>query len=195
MQLDAEDRGFSFLREGPLDMRMDQSQTLTAEEIVNKWSEKELAMIFREYGEEPRWKKAANAITIARKKERIRTTTQLANILSYNLKTKLRNKLHPATLVFQGLRIAVNKELLSVEEGIKKAIDWLAPNGKIAVISFHRLEDRIVKNMFRSFSHPVGTKEFFLKLLTKKPICPSPKEVQKNRRARSGKLRVAQKIS
>lgn len=195
MQLDDGERGFSFLRDGPLDMRMDSRQKLTAEKIVNEWSEEELAMIIREYGEEPRWKKAGKAIVMARRKDKIRSTTQLANILSQALKTRVRGKLHPATLVFQALRMAVNHELSSIDEGIRKAIQWLSPNGKIAVMSFHRLENRIVKHIFRSYSNPKEMKEFFLKVLTKKPIAPSLSEKRSNRRARSAKLRVAQKIS
>lgn len=195
MQLDNAERGFSFMRDGPLDMRMDSRQKLTAEKIVNEWSEEELAMIIREYGEEPRWKKAGRAIVIARRKDRIRSTTQLATILSQTLKTKMRGRLHPATLVFQALRIAVNHELSSIDDGIRKAIQWLSPNGKIAVMSFHRLEDRIVKNIFRSYSQPKEMKEFFLKVFTKKPIVPSFSEKRNNRRVRSAKLRVAQKIS
>lgn len=195
MQLDEAARGFSFLREGPLDMRMDSRQKLTAEKIVNEWPEEELAMIIREYGEEPRWKKAGKAIVMARRKEKIRSTTQLANILSQALRTRVRGKLHPATLVFQALRMAVNHELSSIDYGIRKAIQWLSPNGKIAVMSFHRLEDRIVKHIFRSYSNPKDMKEFFLKVLTKKPIAPSLSEKRNNRRARSAKLRVAQKIS
>lgn len=195
MQLDNAERGFSFMRDGPLDMRMDSRQKLTAEMIVNEWPEEELAMIIREYGEEPRWKKAGRAIVMARRKDKIRSTTQLANLLSQALRTRVRGKLHPATLVFQALRMAVNHELSSIDDGIKKAIQWLSPNGRIAVMSFHRLEDRIVKNIFRSYSSPKEMKEFFLKVLTKKPIAPSLSEKRNNRRARSAKLRVAEKIS
>lgn len=195
MQLDNPERGFSFMREGPLDMRMDPKQKLTAEKIVNEWPEEELAMIIREYGEEPRWKKAGKAIVIARRKERIRSTTQLATILSQALKTRVRGRLHPATLVFQALRMAVNHELSSIDDGIRKAIQWLSPNGRIAVMSFHRLEDRIVKHIFKSYSQPKEVKDFFLKVLTKKPIAPPFLEKRSNRRARSAKLRIAQKIS
>ena len=132
---------------------------------------------------------------MARRKDKIRSTTQLANILSQALRTRVRGKLHPATLVFQALRMAVNHELSSIDDGIRKAIQWLSPNGKIVVMSFHRLEDRIVKHIFRSYSNPKEMKEFFLKVLTKKPIAPSLSEKRNNRRARSAKLRVAQKIS
>ena len=154
MQLDEEKRGFSFLREGPLDMRMDPSTGITAKEIVNKWSEKDLANLFREYGEERRWRQAARAIVEARRKKPIETTTELAEILSQSI-GRSKKKLPPATLVFQALRICVNRELDSIEEGVKSAIQILAPGGRIGVLAFHRLEDRIVKNLFRTASKPI----------------------------------------
>jgi len=201
MQLDEEDRGFSFLREGPLDMRMDPSTGVTAKEIVNKWSEKDLGNLFREYGEEKRWRQAAKAIVEARRKKTIETTLELAEILSEAI-GRSKKKLHPATLVFQALRISVNKELESVEKGVKEAINILAPGGRIGVLSFHRLEDRIVKNLLRAASRPfkqiVGMKEThilpMLKLLTKKPLIPTFQESRANRRSRSAKLRVAERI-
>ncbi len=201
MQLDEEKRGFSFLREGPLDMRMDPSTGVTAREIVNKWSEKDLANLFREYGEERRWRQAARAIVEARRKKPIETTTELAEILSESI-GRSKKKLHPATLVFQALRICVNRELDSIEEGVKSAIQILAPGGRIGVLAFHRLEDRIVKNLFRTASKPIKKmiemKEThiypMLKLLTKKPLIPTFQESRTNRRARSAKLRVAERI-
>lgn len=201
MQLDEEKRGFSFLREGPLDMRMDPSTGITAKEIVNKWSEKDLANLFREYGEERRWRQAARAIVEARRKKPIETTIELAEILSQSI-GRSKKKLHPATLVFQALRICVNRELDSVEEGVKSAIQILAPGGRIGVLAFHRLEDRIVKNLFRTASKPIKKmiemKEThiypMLKLLTKKPLIPTFQESRTNRRARSAKLRVAERI-
>ena len=201
MQLDEEKRGFSFLREGPLDMRMDPSTGITAKEIVNKWSEKDLGNLFREYGEERRWRQAARAIVEARRKKTIETTTELAEILSQSI-GRSKKKLHPATLVFQALRICVNRELDAIEEGVKSAIQILAPGGRIGVLSFHRLEDRIVKNLFRSASKPIKKmiemKEThiypILKLLTKKPLIPTFQESRMNRRARSAKLRVAERI-
>ena len=201
MQLDEEKRGFSFLREGPLDMRMDPSTGITAKEIVNKWSEKDLANLFREYGEERRWRQAARAIVEARRKKPIETTTELAEILSQSI-GRSKKKLHPATLVFQALRICVNRELDSIEEGVKSAIQILAPGGRIGVLAFHRLEDRIVKNLFRTASKPIRKmiemKEThiypMLKLLTKKPLIPTFQESRTNRRARSAKLRVAERI-
>lgn len=201
MQLDEEKRGFSFLREGPLDMRMDPSTGITAKEIVNKWSEKDLAHLFREYGEERRWRQAARAIVEARSKKPIETTTELAEILSQSI-GRSKKKLHPSTLVFQALRICVNQELDSIEEGVKSAIQILAPGGRIGVLAFHRLEDRIVKNLFRTASKPIKKmiemKEThiypMLKLLTKKPLIPTFQESRTNRRARSAKLRVAERI-
>jgi len=201
MQLDEEKRGFSFLREGPLDMRMDPSTGITAKEIVNKWSERDLANLFREYGEERRWRQAARAIVEARRKKTIETTTELAEILSQSI-GRSKKKLHPATLVFQALRICVNRELDSIEEGVKSAIQMLAPGGRIGVLAFHRLEDRIVKNLFRTASKPlkkmIEMKEThiypMLKLLAKKPLIPTFQESRTNRRARSAKLRVAERI-
>lgn len=201
MQLDERERGFSFMKEGPLDMRMDPSSDLTAKEIVNTWSEKDLGTLFREQGEERRWKQAAKAIVQARRKKQIETTTELADILAKAI-GRSRKKLHPATLIFQALRITVNRELSSVEEGVKEAINLLAPGGRIGVIAFHRLEDRIVKNLFRAASKPikkmVEMKEThlfpMLKLLSKKPLIPSLHECRENRRARSAKLRVAERM-
>lgn len=201
MQLDEKERGFSFLREGPLDMRMDPTTGLTAKEIVNKWSEKDLGKLFLEYGEERQWRKAARAIVEARRKKAIETTTELAEILSDAI-GRSKKKLHPATLVFQALRISVNRELESVEKGVKEAIHILAPGGRIGVLSFHRLEDRIVKNLFRAASKPIkkmmDMKEShlypMLKLLSKKPLIPSLHEARSNRRARSAKLRACEKM-
>lgn len=201
MQLDEKERGFSFLREGPLDMRMDPTTGLTAKEIVNKWSEKDLGKLFLEYGEERQWRRAARAIVEARRKKAIETTTELAEILSDAI-GRSKKKLHPATLVFQALRISVNRELESVEKGVKEAIHILAPGGRIGVLSFHRLEDRIVKNLFRAASKPIkkmmDMKEShlypMLKLLSKKPLIPSLHEARSNRRARSAKLRACEKM-
>jgi 16S rRNA (cytosine1402-N4)-methyltransferase len=201
MQLDEKKRGFSFMKEGPLDMRMDPSSPMTAKEIVNTWSEADLGKLFREYGEERYWKQAARGIVLARKKKQIETTTELAEVIEKSIRHS-RKKLHPATLVFQALRISVNQELSSIEQGVKEAISLLAPGGRMGVLSFHRLEDRIVKNLFRSASKPikkmVEMKEShlfpLLKLLSKKPLIPTLQESRENRRARSAKLRVAERI-
>lgn len=196
MQFDKEYKGFSFSKDGPLDMRMNPSDPLTAKEIINKWSEDLLGKIFREFGEEPRWRQAAKAIVAARRKQPIETTIQLSNVICGM--SQGRGKLHPATLIFQALRIAVNRELDVLSEGLTKAMDWLSPEGRIGVISFHSLEDRIVKNIFRTASTPVrqGKEKLdpMMKLLTKKPLIPSLKEIRLNPRARSAKLRFAQRM-
>src|SRR3990167_270638 len=193
MQLDNDYKGFSFLKEGPLDMRMNPLNELSAKEIVNEWSEQELGQIFRDYGEDPRWKAAARIVVEERRKGPIRTTTQLADLLSNALKSKIRGKLHPATLVFQGLRVFVNKELDVLEKVLGKVIQFLAPKGIVGVMSFQSLEDRIVKNIFRDAARSVkeGQKKLIpvMELLTKKPIIPSLQEIRRNSRARSAKLR------
>ena len=203
MQLDQEDRGFSFTKEGPLDMRMDPTSDLTAKEIVNTWSEESLGQLFREYGEESKWRIAAKAIVTARRKKKIETTTELSQIITASLGKSSRKKLHPATLIFQGLRIAVNKELDSIQDGITKAIHFLTSGQRMAVLSFHSLEDRIVKNIFRSAAakpikrlQEVRDSHYFptLTLLTKKPIVPTPEECRRNPRARSAKLRLVEKL-
>lgn len=199
MQFDQSHRGFSFQKEGPLDMRMDSSAAISAKEVVNKLSENELGTILRDFGEEPRWRSYAKAICEARRKKPITTTKELADVILTAFKGS-RKKIHPATLVFQALRIFVNKELASVEEGMKKAIDFLGPKGRMGVISFHSLEDRIVKNIFKMAASPLRNlqgmkiREPMLKLLNKKPDIPSPQEVKHNPRARSAKLRFAEKI-
>lgn len=189
MQLDEKDRGFSFRFEGPLDMRMDPDSNLTAEQIVNEYNEKELEKIFRDYGEERQARRAAEAIVLARKKRRIETTAELIDIVKPVLKW---GKNHPATLIFQALRIVVNDELGELERGLDGAINRVSPGGRLAVISFHSLEDRIVKHRFKD---DVGTKRDLgiLEILTKRPIVPTEEECKKNPRSRSAKLRVAEK--
>src|SRR5579862_1119530 len=152
MQLDQSQKGFSFLKEGPLDMRMDPTSDITAQDIVNSWSEKDLGELFQKYGEEPRWRRAAQAIVEARRKKPIRTTKELAQVIVDALKSPLKGKWHPATLIFQALRICVNRELDAIAEGIAKAVQMLSKGGRIGVMSFHSLEDRIVKNIFKEGS-------------------------------------------
>lgn len=199
MQLDRDYRGFSFSKEGPLDMRMDLTSELTAKEIVNRWPEQELANLFRDLGEDPRHKRAAKAIVEARRKTPIITTTQLAEVIVTALKTPLRGKWHPATLIFQALRMCVNRELDAIAEGVSKAVHLLSQGGRIGVMSFHSLEDRIVKNIFKECSaepkkaNP-GAPLPILRLLTKKPFAPIFTEVKKNPRCRSAKLRFAEKL-
>ncbi len=196
MQLDKGYKGFSFSKEGPLDMRMDPGSAVTAKEIVNNYSEQQLGQIFREYGEDRLWRRAAKAIVQEREKNQIKTTTQLAKLLEQALGFNGRGRLHPATLVFQALRIAVNKELESIESALSKAIFFLAKGGRIGSIAFHSLEDRIVKNVFRTASHaPKRDKKIsLLKLLTKKPLVPTQMEIKKNARARSAKMRFAERV-
>ena len=183
MQFDEGERGFSFRVDAPLDMRMDVNSETTAAMLVNELPEVELARIFHEYGEEHRSRPAAKAIVSARKRRRIETTHELVSVLEPVLR---KGKIHPATKVFQALRIAVNDELGQLKKGLDAAIDRLSVGGILAVISFHSLEDRIVKWRFRE--------EDRLKIITKKPLEASREEIRKNSRARSAKLRVAEKV-
>jgi 16S rRNA (cytosine1402-N4)-methyltransferase len=181
--VDDPERGFSFRHDGPLDMRYDQQQAVSAETIINGWSKDELAKLFRQLGEEPFAAKITNAIFHARRKMRITTTRQLADIVAT---AKPGNpKRHPATQVFQALRIAVNNEFEEIEKGLTSAVHLLQPGGRIAVLSFHSIEDRMIKNFFK------GAPD--LEVLTKKPVQPHYLEVKSNKRARSAKLRVVQK--
>ncbi|MBI3508818.1 MAG: 16S rRNA (cytosine(1402)-N(4))-methyltransferase RsmH [Chlamydiia bacterium] len=184
MQIDSKERGFSFQGDAPLDMRMNPIGETTAEMLLNRLSEKELARIFFEYGEERRSRQAAKAIVEARKKKKIRTTAELVRILQPVIRSG--GKIHPATRIFQALRIAVNDELGQLQLGVEGAIQRLQMGGRMAVISFHSLEDRIVKHAFR------GEKQ--LKILTKKPVGPTAEECKANPRSRSAKLRAAEKF-
>jgi 16S rRNA (cytosine1402-N4)-methyltransferase len=181
VQLDQADRGFSFRQEAPLDMRMDQTQPTTAADLLNTAAEKELADIFYYYGEERFSRRIARYVVGHRP---FSTTTQLAQAIAHLLPGS-RQRIHPATRVFQALRIAVNQELTSLETFLDKAPLWLQPQGKLGIISFHSLEDRIVKHRFRDTES--------LKVLTKKPICPQDEELKQNPRARSAKLRIAER--
>jgi 16S rRNA (cytosine1402-N4)-methyltransferase len=201
-QVDQAGRGFSFSKEGDLDMRFDQRQKLTAAEVVNKYSLDQLTRIFREYGEERSARKAALAIVEHRIKTPFTTTKQLADFIQTIIKQK-NSRIHPATRIFQALRIEVNRELESLQKVLTDSVDLLAREGRIAVVSYHSLEDRIVKNFFRD-----NAREFInlpdelttrylqpkLKIITKKPIVPGSEERAANPRSRSAKLRVAEKI-
>ncbi|HEY9679611.1 MAG TPA: 16S rRNA (cytosine(1402)-N(4))-methyltransferase RsmH [Drouetiella sp.] len=206
MQLDDPDRGFSFLRNGPLDMRMDASQITTAAEIINNLSEFDLAEIIFRYGEERHSRLIARNIVKARP---LRTTLELAEIVSRSIprnkkKGTARDTSHPATRTFQALRIAVNSELTSLEKFVDEAIDLLEPGAKIVVITFHSLEDRLVKQIFKRASidcvcpprQPVCTCDHKSKLLiiTRKPVVAAEKEILANIRSRSAKLRAGQKL-
>ncbi|MEA5596142.1 16S rRNA (cytosine(1402)-N(4))-methyltransferase RsmH [Rivularia sp. UHCC 0363] len=183
--LDNPERGFSFRHEAELDMRMDRSQLLTAAEAINHWDEEELANIFFKYGEERLSRRIARRIV---EKRPFHTTTELAETISYCVPRKYRyGRIHPATRVFQGLRIAINDELKSLETLLEKAPDALVEGGKIAIISFHSLEDRIVKHAFKDSPS--------LKVLTKKPIIAQEEEISTNPRSRSAKLRIAELVS
>lgn len=186
--LDDKRRGFSIRAEGPLDMRMDERQSLTAEEIVNNYDEAELRRIIRTYGEEPRATKIARLIVDRRP---IRTTTELAEIVARAWPGH--SKVHPATRTFQALRIAVNDELEQIRLALPLWIDLLAPGGRIAVISFHSLEDRLVK---QGLMEVAGDRyDAVLRVLTKQPVTAGEEELVFNPRARSAKLRAAVKIN
>lgn len=201
MQLDKKEKGFSFNKEGPLDMRMDPHSPLTAKEIVNQWSEEKLGEIFREFGEEPKWRKAARIIAEARREKVIETTKELADLLARAIGRGFKKSLHPATLVFQALRICVNGELEAIKQALSKAISLLNIGGRIGVLSFHSLEDGIVKSIFGQAAFVPARNKYreevknpILKLVTKKPELPTYEEVKKNRRSRSAKLRFAEKV-
>lgn len=204
MQFDIPEKGFSFMREGPLDMRMDPTNDLTAAVIINTWSEAELGRIFRDYGEEKHWRGASRAIVHTRKNKHITTTFELGEALSHVLRPHpFKKGIHPFTLVFQALRIAVNGELEALEAVVPKAIERLSKGGRLGIISFHSLEDRIVKNAFRfAASDKMNTsgiggmfldKEPQVDILTKKPVIPTTEEIELNPRSRSAKLRVVEK--
>ncbi len=183
-QLDRPERGFSFRHQGALDMRMNPTQSLTAADLVNYRSERELADIFYHYGEERFSRRIARRIVDRRP---FQTTTALADAIAASVPGKYRHgRIHPATRVFQALRIAVNRELDVLDHLIEVAPGWLAPAGRLAIISFHSLEDRRVKHGLRNHEQ--------LKVLTKKPITAGPEELRRNPRARSAKLRLAERI-
>ena len=191
-QLDDPERGFSFLHDGPLDMRMDQTEGMTAAELVNGSREDRLADIIFQYGEERYARRIARAIAIERAFRPIKTTGSLASVVSKAVPSAYRHgRIHCATRTFQALRIAVNQELESLEPSLRDAVDVLAPGGRICAISFHSLEDRIVKHTFRALAAGPGAA---LSLRTKKPVLPSEEEFRVNPRARSAKLRVIERL-
>jgi 16S rRNA (cytosine1402-N4)-methyltransferase len=183
-------RGFSFLRDESLIMRYDRREKLTAERIVNEWPEKEIERILREFGKERFAKRIAREIAKVRKTKPIKTTFQLVEVIKKAVPSFYQHKrIHFATKTFQALRIAVNNELENLKAALPQAIDVLEKEGRLVVISFHSLEDRIVKNFLKE-----KEREGKIKILTKKPIRPSKEEIIKNPRSRSAKLRVALKI-
>ena len=187
-QLNNPSRGFSFEKDGPLDMRMDfNNNKLTAKEIINNYSERDLANIFYYYGEEKNSRKIAKQIINSREKASINTTSELSKIIKRVNFDRFKN---PSTRVFQALRIYVNDELNELEFFLNKSVNILKKKGRIAIIAFHSLEDRIVKNFIKKQSELSGQ----LKIVTKKPVLPSPSEIKINSQSRSAKLRVAEKI-
>ncbi|MET3698085.1 16S rRNA (cytosine1402-N4)-methyltransferase [Bacillus oleivorans] len=205
-QLDTPERGFSYQHNAPLDMRMDQRQVLSAKIVVNEWPIEDLIRIFFRYGEEKFSKSIARKIIEAREKGPIETTEELVDIIKSGIPAPARRKGgHPAKRVFQAIRIAVNEELDVFEQSLEDAIELLKPGGRISVITFHSLEDRICKRIFKEYSEgppiPKGVpilpedEPSTLKLITRKPILPSEEELEENNRARSAKLRIAEKKS
>jgi 16S rRNA (cytosine1402-N4)-methyltransferase len=204
-QIEDARRGFSFMKEGPLDMRMDRSSGKTAAEIVNAYSEKQLAEIIKRYGEEPNARRIARALVRERSQNPILTTTRLADIVRGCALSGSRARLDPATRTFQALRIEVNSELESLAEALNEGIAALRPGGRVCVISFHSLEDRIVKQTFAraargcicpaEFPKCVCGRQPILRILTPKPIRPSSAEIERNPRSRSARLRAAEKIA
>lgn len=203
-QFDVGERGFSYQHDAVLDMRMDQTNDLTAEMIVNEWSYNDLVRIFVRYGEEKFAKSIARRIEKARQNERIKTTGQLVELIKEGIPAKARRKGgHPAKKVFQAIRIAVNDELGVLEESLEEAFGLLSLHGRISVITFQSLEDRLVKSMFREKTNlpelppglPVIPREMQpeFKLINKKPILPTKEELENNHRAHSAKLRIIEK--
>jgi 16S rRNA (cytosine1402-N4)-methyltransferase len=201
MQLETAERGFSFRREGPLDMRMGPGQ-LTAREIVNRYSEAELHRIFKEQGEERRARRIARAVVEARAHEPIETTTELRRLVHRAVAGAPRQRIDPSTRVFQALRIEVNRELAGLSSLLDQVVDLLDRDGRLVVISYHSLEDRIVKHRLRDLARgeideATGRRHSesrLIELLTKKPVRPTPAEVAANPRARSARLRAARRL-
>lgn len=202
-QLD-ENRGFSFMREEKLDMRMDQQESLSAIEVVNDYSYEQLKEVFYQYGEEKRSSSIASKIVSERKKKKIETTTELTNIILSAVGAKYYYKTHPERNIFQAIRIEVNHELEDLKKVLPDAISLLKPQGRLAVITFHSLEDRIVKQTFKKYSEvdkmvsglPEIPKDFapLIRLVNKKPILPSKEELEENSRSASAKLRIIERI-
>lgn len=204
-QLDEGSRGFSYKKDAPLDMRMNQTNNFTAKEVINNYDEKELERVIKEYGEEKWAKRIAKFIVEERSKKEIHTTTELVEIIKKAVPAGARREgPHPAKRTFQAIRIEVNNELGIIEKTIRQVSEKLNPGGKICIITFHSLEDRIVKRTFKDLStackcppkYPMCMCEgkAVLKVITRKPIGPSEIELEKNSRSRSAKLRVAEKV-
>jgi 16S rRNA (cytosine1402-N4)-methyltransferase len=190
MQLTTPERGFSFQSDGPLNMRMDKYAQITAFDLINNLSEEEIANLIYTFGQERYSRRIAAKIVEERSRHVITSTSQLADIIVESLPVRERyKKIHPATRTFMALRIAVNRELEVLQAGLTQAIDLLKPGGRICVISFHSLEDRIVKQEFKA-----QARKGCLQIITKKPLIPTDEEMESNRKSRSAKLRVAEKL-
>lgn len=203
-QLDEKDRGFSYHQDSRLDMRMDKDNPLSAYEVVNNYSKNDLIKIFRDYGEEKFAVSIANNILKYREKKNIETTLELVDIIKLSVPERVKREKNPAKKVFQAIRIEVNNELDVLSKALEDAISMLKPGGRVVVITFHSLEDRIVKNIFKKYSEvpkdlkilPFVPLEYqpILKLINKDVILPSKKELEENRRSRSAKMRIAERI-
>ncbi|MBQ7920939.1 MAG: 16S rRNA (cytosine(1402)-N(4))-methyltransferase RsmH [Lachnospiraceae bacterium] len=202
-QLDTEDRGFSYRFDAPLDMRMDRRQTLTARTIVNEYSEMELFRIIRDYGEDQFAKNIAKHIVIERAKKPIETTFELNEIIKASIPAKMRQNGHPSKQTFQAIRIECNRELEVLRDSLEDMIELLHPGGRLCIITFHSLEDRIVKTAFRNAEHPCTCPPEFPvcvcgkvpkgRVVSRKPILPGKEELAVNSRSKSAKLRVFEK--
>ena len=188
LHLKSDGRGFSFLKDEPLDMRMDKGQDLTAEKVINTYYEKDLADIIWKYGEERRSRRIAKSIVYARRKSPVRSCRELAVIIEKSIGR--RGRIHPATRTFQAVRIEVNRELDQLTAALETGAGMLAENGRLCVISYHSLEDRIVKNAFRELA-----KKGLFRIITKKPLTPCQEEKKVNPSSRSAKLRAAERLS
>lgn len=205
-QLDARERGFSYHDDAPLDMRMDPDQPFSARDLVNQWSQEDIARVLRDYGEEKWAAQIARVLCDRRQSHPIQTTAQLVDIVDAAIpkKVRARDGSHPARRTFQALRIAVNDELAPLEQALRDLAELLVPGGRLCVIAFHSLEDRVVKNTFRSLADPctcpknlpvcVCGKTPTVRLITRKPITATPQELAENPRARSATLRVLKKL-
>lgn len=203
-QLDNPDRGFSYMKDAPLDMRMNRESSLSAYEVVNKYEREELYRVLKDYGEEKFANRIANSIVREREKGPISTTLQLVDVIKKSVPLKFQRYGHPAKRTFQGIRIEVNKELKILDKALEDSVGRLNMGGRISVITFHSLEDRIVKSKFRKLENPctcppnfpicVCNKKPVIKIINKKPIIPTQEEMEKNPRSKSSKLRTAEKI-
>jgi 16S rRNA (cytosine1402-N4)-methyltransferase len=193
-QLEDRERGFSFRWDAPLDMRMSQDTTITARDLLRQLSVQEMADSFRQLGEERFAKRIAKAIARRRQSQSLRTTRELVEVIEDSVPAR-RGRIHPATRVFQALRIAVNDELNNLKAFLGQSADLLLPGGRLCVISFHSLEDRMVKEHFRQWAKATGRESLGFRVLTPKPVVPSYEEVVRNPKARSAKLRAVERIS